>query len=150
MDVKELQKKAIEVQEGWTNLPDLLVGQTSSATPEMVRKQIDNTVNFAAEVRMFLAREKQIKLVAPLEEPVLDKVSVDEKSLREVLCALMGPSHLIRELQVIANLKKIEGTHDPSGSPLNILVKDFNASVDEYNKRLQAYKEATSTKTEPA
>lgn len=48
------------------------------------------------------------------------KVSVDYASLREVLVALLGPPHLIRELQAIVSLPD---------NPISRLVGSFNAAV---------------------
>lgn len=49
-----------------------------------------------------------------------DTVTVDAAALREVLQALVGPPHWIRELQVTRGL--------PSGTnPIDLLVRQFNA-----------------------
>lgn len=48
-----------------------------------------------------------------------EKVLVNAKALREVLQALVGPGHLIRELLVISNLPG----HD---CPIKQLIKDYN------------------------
>lgn len=50
------------------------------------------------------------------------KVIVDAKALREILTALQGPPHLIRELIAISNLQG----HD---CPIKKLVAQFNRQV---------------------
>lgn len=50
------------------------------------------------------------------------QVLVDAKALREVLMALMGPGHLVRELQAITNLPG----HD---CPIKLLIKQYNEQV---------------------
>jgi hypothetical protein len=52
------------------------------------------------------------------------KVSVDAVALREVLTALVGPPHLLRELQAIRGLPG-------DASPIDKLVDEFNAAVQE-------------------
>ena len=54
---------------------------------------------------------------------MIDKVSVDAKALREVLIALTGAPHEIRELQAITNLTG----HDCA---IKKLVKEFNEQVE--------------------
>lgn len=49
-----------------------------------------------------------------------EMVSVDAAALREILAAITGPGHLIRELQAIRSL---------GNSPIDILRDDFNAWV---------------------
>jgi len=52
-----------------------------------------------------------------------NQISVDADALRQVLSALNGPGHHIRELQVIRGLPSLGGvSHDPIGT----LVKQFN------------------------
>lgn len=56
-------------------------------------------------------------------------VTVDAEALRQVLTALNGASHLIRELQA---------TRDPlmgKGNPINKLIEEFNAAVDVRHNR---------------
>lgn len=51
------------------------------------------------------------------------KISVDAEALKQVLAALVGPGHLIRELQVIRGLPALGGvSHDPIGT----LIAQFN------------------------
>lgn len=47
-------------------------------------------------------------------------VTVDKAALREILAALIGPPHLIRELQATRCL---------GDSPIDLLVEQFNAAV---------------------
>lgn len=54
-------------------------------------------------------------------------VSVPAEALRQVIGALIGPPHYIRELQVIRNLP---GADDP----ISQLITAYNAWVDEYNR----------------
>lgn len=49
-------------------------------------------------------------------------VSVPQDALCQVLRALMGPGHLIRELQATMNLPPLAG-HD---NPINVLVQAYN------------------------
>ena len=51
----------------------------------------------------------------------IETVTVNASDLREVLSALIGPSHLIRELQVIRSLGE---------NPIDRLVQQFNEQVD--------------------
>ena len=60
----------------------------------------------------------------------MDKVTVSAQALAEVLTALKGPSHHIRELQVMSRAHPILSVD----SPINQLVKDYNAAVDAYNE----------------
>lgn len=55
------------------------------------------------------------------------KVLVDAEALRQVLDALNGPGHYIRELQVTRNLPG-------NNNPINTLVEQYNAFADEHNK----------------
>lgn len=52
-----------------------------------------------------------------------EKVAVDATALHQVLQALMGPPHLIRELQVLVNSKLPGPKHDPIGK----LIDEYNA-----------------------
>lgn len=54
-------------------------------------------------------------------------VSVPAEALEQVLNALIGPPHYIRELQVIRGLP---GSDDP----ISQLITAYNAWVDEYNR----------------
>ena len=59
-------------------------------------------------------------------------VTVDAAALAKVLKALVGPSHLIRELLVIAELEaKLPGT--TGGSPITTLIDDYNKAAEAYN-----------------
>ena len=55
----------------------------------------------------------------------MDKVTVSADALQQVLSALLGPDHYIRELQVIRSI-----TDD---SPINILVREYNEQVEQWN-----------------
>jgi hypothetical protein len=52
------------------------------------------------------------------------KVSVSAKAIHELLTALNGPSHLVRELQALRN--------PPFGAenPINILIEEFNCEME--------------------
>lgn len=52
------------------------------------------------------------------------KVLVTGSALREILEAVSGPGHLIRELQAIRRL---------GGSPLDVLADEYNAAVKQAN-----------------
>jgi len=56
----------------------------------------------------------------------METVTVNAQALRTVLEALNGPSHLIRELQVIRNLSGHE-------CPINRLINEYNNALKEYN-----------------
>ncbi|SCX40611.1 hypothetical protein [Nitrosospira sp. Nsp1] len=51
-----------------------------------------------------------------------EKISVNKEALRQVLQALVGPPHLILELQVL---------NSPlfPGNPIEILVDDYNKAI---------------------
>jgi hypothetical protein len=50
------------------------------------------------------------------------KVRVSAKALHQVLGALVGPSHYIRELQMTRNLPNID-------NPINTLIDEYNAAI---------------------
>ena len=54
----------------------------------------------------------------------MDTVTVDADALRQVLQALVGPSHYIRELQAIRSL---------GDSPIDKLIFQFNEQVAKAN-----------------
>lgn len=57
----------------------------------------------------------------------MEKVTVSADALKEVLTALNGPAHYIRELQAL---------RDPpfgSDNPINILCAEYNGAVDKHN-----------------
>lgn len=60
----------------------------------------------------------------------MDKVEVSATALRQLLQALLGPAHLIRELMVIRDLAA-KGLADPD--PITILVNEYNAAAEAYN-----------------
>ena len=51
------------------------------------------------------------------------KVSVSAKALHQVLGALTGPPHYIRELQATRNLPGVE-------NPINTLIDEYNAAIE--------------------
>lgn len=53
-------------------------------------------------------------------------VTVDADALRQVLQALNGPGHHIRELQAIRGL---------GDSPIDKLVEDYNKAAEEFNRQ---------------
>lgn len=53
----------------------------------------------------------------------MDKITVDAKALQQVLQALIGPPHLIRELQATANKPYL------SENPIDVLCAEYNAAV---------------------
>uniref|UniRef100_A0AAU7PG64 Uncharacterized protein n=1 Tax=Burkholderia phage vB_BgluM-SURPRISE13 TaxID=3159457 RepID=A0AAU7PG64_9VIRU len=59
------------------------------------------------------------------------KVEVDAEALGDLLRALMGPGHLIRELMVIHSLDE-KGLSDKPG-PIKLLVDQYNAFVHKTN-----------------
>jgi len=68
-----------------------------------------------------------------------DKVSVSEKALGEVLGALVGPSHLIREIQATMNIPAdFEGI---GANPLATLIGEYNTHIEAYNASLPKDKE---------
>lgn len=52
----------------------------------------------------------------------METVTVNAAALREVLMALVGPAHLIRELQVTRHL--------PESNPIDTLIKEYNAAAE--------------------
>lgn len=57
----------------------------------------------------------------------MEKVTVSAEALRQVLMALNGPAHYIRELQVT------RGPLVGDDNPINILVEEYNAAVKAHN-----------------
>ena len=55
------------------------------------------------------------------EHPVL-KITVSAKALYEILQALVGPGHYIREIQATRNLPGFE-------NPIDTLIAEYNAQV---------------------
>lgn len=58
----------------------------------------------------------------------MDTVTVNAKALREVLLALVGPAHHIRELQATRGLPGYE-------NPIDTLIREFNEAVDAHNAK---------------
>jgi hypothetical protein len=52
-------------------------------------------------------------------------VTVDASALREVLLALVGPPHLVRELQATRDKPPLF-----EGNPIDTLLSDFNRAVE--------------------
>lgn len=50
---------------------------------------------------------------------------VDAKALRDVLSALIGPGHHIRELQATRSIAKLTGVKNP----IDVLLDQFNAQA---------------------
>jgi hypothetical protein len=77
----------------------------------------------------------------------MDKVTVDAGALRQVLQALTGPGHLIRELQVTRGMPG----SDPSDNPIDQLTIEFNAAVEKHNEAIESAKfdENNPTSGEP-
>jgi hypothetical protein len=57
------------------------------------------------------------------------KISVTAEALREVLVALNGPGHLIRELQATRNIGDLLGKKNP----IDLLLEEFNSEVNRIN-----------------
>ncbi len=51
------------------------------------------------------------------------KITVTAKALHQVLGALVGPGHYIRELQATRNLPGVE-------NPINTLIGEYNAAIE--------------------
>ena len=64
----------------------------------------------------------------------MEKVTVSASALREVLVALNGPSHYIRELQVTRD----NGRGLFKDNPIDVLCSEFNAAVDAHNASTKA------------
>jgi len=58
-----------------------------------------------------------------------EQVTVSASALAEVLGALNGPDHLIRELQATRRIDGLVG--DPN--PINLLITQYNEQVEAYN-----------------
>jgi hypothetical protein len=55
-----------------------------------------------------------------------DKILVDAKALKQILEALMGPHHLVLELQATRNIpKELVSTENP----INVLIRNFNEAL---------------------
>lgn len=55
----------------------------------------------------------------------METVTVNAKALKQLLEAVNGPGHLIKELQVLAKF---------SDSPITVLIDEFNDAVVAFNK----------------
>lgn len=64
----------------------------------------------------------------------MEKVTVSADALYRILNALNGPAHHIRELQVTRNIARLP---EMEPNPINTLVDEYNAAVEEYNKSIQ-------------
>lgn len=65
----------------------------------------------------------------------MDTVTVSAADLRAILEALSGPGYLIRELQAIRSL---------GNSPIDRLIAEFDAQVDEFNEQVEPAKDGRS------
>ncbi len=83
-----------------------------------------------AEPASSAERPSQAPGCAPvhLRRTEMEKVTVSAAALRQVLNALNGPSHYIRELQVT------RGPLIGDDNPINILCEEYNAAVKAYNE----------------
>lgn len=54
----------------------------------------------------------------------MEKVTVTADALRQVLSALVGPPHLIRELVVVHDLGRNGLLTDPSSDPIGLLIRE--------------------------
>ena len=61
---------------------------------------------------------------------IMETVTVNATALRQVLQALTGPTHLIRELQVIRGLPLSEN------DPVKTLMDDYNRAVRAFNTQI--------------
>lgn len=59
----------------------------------------------------------------------MEKITVNTEALRQVLQALNGPDHYIRELQATRDRPPIF-----TGNPIDTLINEFNAAVEAYGK----------------
>lgn len=55
--------------------------------------------------------------------PATDTITVNRQALFEILKALEGPGHLVRELQAIRNIQGVD-------SPISILINEYNAAME--------------------
>lgn len=65
----------------------------------------------------------------------MDKVTVSAQALSEVLAALLGPAHHIRELQLFACAHPMVSVNNP----IKKLVEEYNAAVDVYNAAAEVH-----------
>lgn len=78
-----------------------------------------------------LQQGRTILSIAPVEpqpqpQPQADAtVTVDAKALRDILYALTGPGHYIRELQATRSIAKLTGVKNP----IDVLLDQFNAQA---------------------
>jgi hypothetical protein len=79
-----------------------------------------------ANIRLRGERERRLReeKAAPASEEGAGKVAVDAKALHAVLSALIGPAHLIRELQATREPEELF-----ADNPINVLIKQYNAAV---------------------
>ena len=59
----------------------------------------------------------------------MEQVTVNAKALKEVLEALNGPGHYIRELQATRSLPG-------NDNPINILIEEYNSAIEAYNAKM--------------
>lgn len=55
----------------------------------------------------------------------MEKVTVTADALRQVLSALVGPPHLIRELVVVHDLGRNGLLTDPVNDPIGLLIREY-------------------------
>ena len=67
----------------------------------------------------------------------MEKVTVTADALYRVLMALNGPDYYIRELQATRGFDRVFGEKGVKQNPINILLDEYNAAVEVYNKQQQ-------------
>lgn len=78
-----------------------------------------------ANIRLRGERERRLReeKAAPSSSPAVGSVTVDAAALHAVLSALVGPAHLIRELQVTRMPEDLF-----ADNPINVLVRQYHAA----------------------
>lgn len=69
----------------------------------------------------------------------MDKITVSAQALREILQALSGPGHLIRELQVIRSL---------GDNPIDTLIQEYNDAL-KTSQQMQQYRSMANNDRHP-
>lgn len=68
--------------------------------------------------------------MSPTPEKEMETVTVNANALRQLLTALMGPPHLIRELQFTRDIPPFI-----TGNPIDQLIDEYNKAVREDNEQ---------------
>ncbi|MFU4016041.1 hypothetical protein ACM7GB_26840 [Pseudomonas aeruginosa] len=112
MDIQELKAKLADAQAGRQ------AGRREQSAYELLRQALKLMPLGTKKRAEWVGRTSDLLCIAQAQHSVPDGVTVNPEALRQVVRALVGPAHHIRELQVTASLP---------GSPITELVKQYNA-----------------------